>query len=89
MTIIGRLADSPEIVPTSTGQDIIRSLVYVEGDCSMNKFTDKEGKPQNVLRVVQRRLATSCEPLCHVFGNNKSESHSSRRWVLEASRDLV
>ena len=24
MTIIGRLADSPEIVPTSTGQDVVR-----------------------------------------------------------------
>ncbi|MCJ1275555.1 ssDNA-binding protein, mitochondrial [Puttea exsequens] len=95
MTIVGRLADSPEIVATSTGQDVVRyalgtshgprdnrqtswwkvacfapegglrdlvmgmgkgSLVYVEGDCSMNKFTNKEGTAQTALSIVQRNV---------------------------------
>ena len=30
------------------------SLVYVEGDCSMNKFTNKEGTAQTALSIVQR-----------------------------------
>ena len=34
--------------------DTHRSLVYVEGDCSMNKFNDKEGKPTSALSIVQR-----------------------------------
>ena len=33
-----------------------RSLVCVEGECSMNKFTDKEGKTQSALSIVQRRF---------------------------------
>ena len=30
-----------------------RSLVYVEGDCSMNKFQTKEGTPASALNIVQ------------------------------------
>lgn len=95
MTIVGRLADSPEIIATSTGQDVVRyalgtshgpkdnrstswwkvacfapegglreavlglgkgSLVYVEGDASMNKFTAKDGTAQSALSIVQRNF---------------------------------
>ncbi|KAK0512878.1 hypothetical protein JMJ35_004895 [Cladonia borealis] len=95
MTIVGRLADSPEIVATSSGQDVVRyalgtshgpkdnrttswwkvacfapegglrdmvlglgkgSLVYVEGDASMNKFTAKDGTAQSALSIVQRNF---------------------------------
>ena len=31
-----------------------RSLVYVEGEASMNKFTAKDGTPQSALSIVQR-----------------------------------
>ncbi len=31
-----------------------RSLVYVEGDCSMNKFQSKDGTAQTALSIVQR-----------------------------------
>ena len=30
------------------------SLVYVEGDCSMNKFQGKDGTAQTALSIVQR-----------------------------------
>lgn len=30
------------------------SLVYVEGDCSMNKFQGKDGNPTSALSIVQR-----------------------------------
>lgn len=30
-----------------------RSLVYVEGDCSMNKFQGKDGTPTSALSIVQ------------------------------------
>ena len=33
-----------------------RSLVYVEGDASMNKFTAKDGTPQSALSIVQREF---------------------------------
>lgn len=33
-----------------------RSLVYIEGDCSMSKFNDKEGKPTSALSIIQREL---------------------------------
>ncbi|MCJ1452040.1 ssDNA-binding protein, mitochondrial [Mycoblastus sanguinarius] len=95
MTIVGRLADAPEIVATSSGQDVVRyalgtshgpknnrqtswwrvacfapegglrdlvmglgkgSLVYVEGDCSMNKFPGKDGSTQSALSIVQRNF---------------------------------
>lgn len=32
-----------------------RSLVYVEGDCSMNKFQGKDGTAQSALSIVQSR----------------------------------
>ncbi|KAF6223625.1 hypothetical protein HO133_000468 [Letharia lupina] len=95
MIIVGRLADAPEIVATSRGQDMIRyalatnhgpkdnrqtswwkvasflpeggardllmalgkgSLVYVEGDCSMNKFQNKDGIASSALNIVQRNF---------------------------------
>lgn len=31
-----------------------RSLIYVEGDASMNKFTAKDGTAQSALSIVQR-----------------------------------
>ena len=33
---------------------LFRSLVYVEGDCSMNKFPGKDGSTQSALSIVQR-----------------------------------
>ena len=36
-----------------------RSLVYVEGDASMNKFTAKDGTPQSALSIVQRESSSS------------------------------
>ena len=35
---------------------LYRSLVYVEGDASMNKFTAKDGTPQSALSIVQREF---------------------------------
>ena len=31
-----------------------RSLLYVEGNCTMNKFHDKEGNQQSAMSIVQR-----------------------------------
>ncbi len=31
-----------------------RSLLYVEGNCTMNKFQDKEGNQQSAMSIVQR-----------------------------------
>ena len=36
-------------------QCVYRSLVYLEGDCSMNKFQGKDGTPQTALSIVQRK----------------------------------
>ena len=35
---------------------VYRSLVYVEGDASMNKFTAKDGTAQSALSIVQREF---------------------------------
>ncbi|KAI4165705.1 MAG: hypothetical protein LQ342_000647 [Letrouitia transgressa] len=96
ISVIGRLASTPEVLPTSTGNDVVRyalatghgpkdnrytswwkvaafpadnsvvkdillslgkgSLVYLEGSCSMGKFTDKNGNQQSSLNIVQRQL---------------------------------
>lgn len=32
------------------------SLIYVEGDCSMNKFQTKDGTPSSALSIVQRNF---------------------------------
>ncbi|CAF9904534.1 ssDNA-binding protein, mitochondrial [Imshaugia aleurites] len=95
MTIVGRLADVPEMVATSSGVDVVRyalatshgprenrqtswwkvacfmpegakrdalvglgkgSLMYVEGECSMNKFQNKEGTPATALSIVQKHF---------------------------------
>lgn len=93
ITIVGNLADTPELIATSTGREILRyavasnsgsrdnrttswfrvtsfepegprrdflctlpkgSLVYVEGDASINTYEDAEGKTRSSLNVVQR-----------------------------------
>ncbi|KAG6993854.1 glycyl-tRNA synthetase [Physcia stellaris] len=95
MTIVGRLADDPEEVPTSTGNPMIKyalgtsagpkdnrtttwwkvacftqtdglrnlmmglgkgSMVYIEGDASMRKFTTPEGGEKQALSIVQRQI---------------------------------
>lgn len=33
---------------------VYRSLVYLEGDCSMSKFQGKDGTAQTALSIVQR-----------------------------------
>lgn len=33
-----------------------RSLVYIEGEASMNKFTGKDGSAQQSLSIVQREF---------------------------------
>ena len=35
-----------------------RSLVCVEGDCSMNKFQTKEGTPTSALSIVQSECSS-------------------------------
>ncbi|KAK2630256.1 hypothetical protein QTJ16_001076 [Diplocarpon rosae] len=95
MTIVGRLADSPELQATSTGQEVLRyavgtnsgrgenqktnwfkissflpegpqrdfitsldkgTLVYVEGDASYSKYSDKDGKEVQSLNLVQTKF---------------------------------
>lgn len=34
-------------------------MVYVEGECSMNKFTGKDGSAQSGLSIVQRMCERS------------------------------
>ena len=38
-----------------------RSMVYVEGECNMNKFTDKDGKPQSALNIIQREFVPALQ----------------------------
>ncbi|KAI4262215.1 MAG: hypothetical protein L6R42_002608, partial [Xanthoria sp. 1 TBL-2021] len=33
-----------------------RSLLYVEGNCTMNKFQDKEGNQQSAMSIIQRHV---------------------------------
>ncbi|KAL8685334.1 MAG: hypothetical protein Q9218_007830 [Villophora microphyllina] len=96
ISIVGRLAGEPELLPTSSGQDMIKyalgtkygprdnqqtswwkvtafpregtsvkdrllacgkgSLLYVEGSCKMDSFTDKEGNQRSALNIVQGQL---------------------------------
>jgi len=95
MTIVGRLADTPELQATSTGQEILKyavgtnsgprdnqktswfrivsflpegpqrdfiaglekgTLVYIEGDASMNTYQDADGKTRSSLNLVQQKL---------------------------------
>ncbi|KAL8882670.1 MAG: hypothetical protein Q9198_000367 [Flavoplaca austrocitrina] len=95
ISLLGRLAAEPELIPTSSGQDVIKyaigttsgprdnrqtnwwkvanftsegpardsfmglgkgSLLYVEGNCTMNKFQDKEGNQQSAMSIVQRHV---------------------------------
>ncbi|KAI4239953.1 MAG: hypothetical protein LQ352_007753, partial [Teloschistes flavicans] len=93
ISIVGRLAAEPELLPTSSGQDVVRytlgtsagpkenrqtswwkvaafpaegspmkdllmglgkgSMLYVEGNCKFDKFTDKEGNERSGLNIVQ------------------------------------
>ncbi|KAF5668866.1 ssDNA binding protein [Fusarium heterosporum] len=100
ITIIGNLADTPEVHPTSNGREILRyavasnsgrgdnrktswfritsfaegaqrdylmnlpkgATVYVEGDASMNTFTDSSGQNRTNFSVVQRTLEVLRRP---------------------------
>ncbi|KAG9242341.1 hypothetical protein BJ878DRAFT_516020 [Calycina marina] len=95
MTIVGRLADRPELQATSTSTELLRyvvatnsgpkdnqkssffrvtsfapegaqrdfiaglekgTLVYVEGNASMDTYADAEGKNRTALNLVQTRI---------------------------------
>ncbi|KAL1854794.1 hypothetical protein VTK73DRAFT_8700 [Phialemonium thermophilum] len=101
ITIVGRLADSPELVATSTGREILRytlasnsgpsdnrqtswfrvtsfvnegprrdfiqglakgSLVYVEGDVSINTYNDSEGNKKTSINITERALEALSRP---------------------------
>ncbi|KAI0999524.1 hypothetical protein K3495_g8670 [Podosphaera aphanis] len=106
MTLVGRLADTPEVQTTNSGLEVLRyavgtsmgrgenqktswfkvscfmqsskqrdyfaslekgTLVYVEGEATMNQYQDSEGKTRSALNISQKRL----EVLAH---NRKSET---------------
>lgn len=48
--------DVASICVQSADAQCFRSLIYLEGDCSMNKFTGKDGSAQSALSIVQRTL---------------------------------
>ncbi|TDZ24384.1 Single-stranded DNA-binding protein RIM1 [Colletotrichum sidae] len=95
ITIVGNLADTPELHTTSTGRELVRyavasnsgskdnrqtswfrvtsfepegprrdylqnlskgTLVFVEGDASINTYQDAEGVTRSALNVVQRNI---------------------------------
>ncbi|RKF79426.1 Single-stranded DNA-binding protein RIM1, mitochondrial [Golovinomyces cichoracearum] len=95
ITIVGRLADTPESQTTSTGREILKyavgttigrgenqktswfrvtsflpegpqrdflaglekgTLVYVEGDTTMNQYQDSDGNSRNGLNIVQQKI---------------------------------
>ncbi|KAF4457562.1 hypothetical protein F53441_612 [Fusarium austroafricanum] len=100
ITIIGNLADTPEVHPTSTGREVLRyavasnsgtrdnrktswfrvtsfaegpqrdylmnlpkgATVYIEGDASLNTYTDTNGQNRTSLSVVQRQLEVLRRP---------------------------
>ncbi|KAL9070309.1 MAG: hypothetical protein Q9161_005002 [Pseudevernia consocians] len=112
MVIVGRLADSPEIIATSSGQDVIKyalatssgpkdnrqtswwnvacfkpegpgrdlmmglakgDRLYVEGECSMKKFQNKDGNPVSALNIVQSRFEILDRKESRVEGQVESE----------------
>lgn len=101
ITIVGNLADTPELHATSTGREILKyavasnsgprdnrqtswfrvtsfeapgprrdflqslpkgSLVYIEGDASLNVYQDAEGKNKSALNIVQRSIEVLKRP---------------------------
>ncbi|SPJ85337.1 related to single-stranded DNA-binding protein [Fusarium torulosum] len=100
ITIVGNLADTPEVHPTSTGREVLRyavasnsgrgenrktswfkvtsfaegaqrdylmnlpkgATVYVEGDASLNTYTDSAGQNRTNFSVVQRNLEVLRRP---------------------------
>ncbi|KUI65406.1 Single-stranded DNA-binding protein RIM1, mitochondrial [Cytospora mali] len=101
ITIVGNLAQSPELQATSTGREILKyavasnhgradnpkvswfrvtsfesegarrdyfqslakgTLVYVEGDATLDTYEDAEGKTRTSLSIVQRQLEVLRKP---------------------------
>ncbi|GAB0133219.1 hypothetical protein EsDP_00001631 [Epichloe bromicola] len=100
ISIIGNLADTPEVQPTSTGREILRyavasntgpkdnrrtswfrvtsfaegpqkdfllslpkgTMVYVEGEASINSYQDANDQPRSSLSVVQRGIEVLKRP---------------------------
>ncbi|KAL6924516.1 hypothetical protein ACHAPO_003736 [Fusarium lateritium] len=100
ITIVGNLADTPEVHPTSTGREIVRyavasnsgsrenrktswfkvtsfaegphrdylmslpkgATVYVEGDATLNAYTDANGQNRTSFSVVQRQIEVLRRP---------------------------
>ncbi|KAH7272744.1 ssDNA-binding protein, mitochondrial [Fusarium solani] len=100
ITIIGNLADTPELHSTSTGREIVRyavasnsgprdnrktswfkitsfaegpgrdylmnlpkgATIYVEGDATVNTYTDSQGQTRTGFSVVQRSLEVLRRP---------------------------
>ncbi|KAK7735900.1 ssDNA-binding protein, mitochondrial [Cytospora paraplurivora] len=101
ITIVGNLAQTPELQPTSTGREILKyavasnygrgdntktsffrvtsfdsegprrdyfqslpkgTLVYVEGDASLDTYEDAEGKTKTSLSIVQRSFQVLRKP---------------------------
>ncbi|ROT38796.1 nucleic acid-binding protein [Sodiomyces alkalinus F11] len=101
ITIVGNLADTPELQATSTGHEVLKyaiasnsgprdnrhtswfrvssfepqgprrdylqslpkgSLVYVEGDATMNTYQDAEGKTRSSLSIIQRNVEVLRRP---------------------------
>ncbi|KAL6869363.1 ssDNA-binding protein, mitochondrial [Amphichorda felina] len=100
ITIIGNLADTPEIHQTSSGRELVRyavasnsgpkenrqtswfritsfsegprrdfmlslpkgSMVYVEGDASINQYEDAEGNNRSALNIIQRSIEVLKRP---------------------------
>ncbi|RKF64002.1 putative ssdna binding protein [Erysiphe neolycopersici] len=95
ITLVGRLGDTPELQPTSTGKEILKysigtsigrgenkktswfrvtgflpegpqrefiaglekgTLLYVEGNVTMNQYQDAEGNTRNALNIVQQKI---------------------------------
>ncbi|KKA25189.1 SsDNA binding protein [Rasamsonia emersonii CBS 393.64] len=73
LIITGRLAFEPELQTTSTGREVVRTLVYVEGDATLRAYEDAEGRKNTSLHVVQRNL----EVLRRPYSGSRSESYSS------------
>jgi single-stranded DNA-binding protein len=100
ISVIGHLADTPELQATSSGGEIVKyavasnsgpkenrqtswfrvaafvpegprrdfltslqkgSMVFVEGDATMNTYEDAEGKVRSALNIVQRGSPPPCQ----------------------------
>lgn len=47
------------ILQTGSADFCCRSLVYVEGDATMNTYQDSEGKNRSALNIVERKSSRS------------------------------